>query len=180
MDKLALSFSLGLPQSFGLRMPVILRGGSVTSINAAESKYKDQFKHTWHLVQTQYDVLVARLNASGKTIDKKDSKQIIDLIAQLKESEAKLYKAILYTEKYADLIEVHGQRDNNSTLSLVQLQQFVDMRQKYFERVSRKQSALASIIQAVAEAVVKEAGVSKAAPTAQNQNTSQINLDSFF
>jgi hypothetical protein len=179
MDRLAISLSL--PQTFGFRMPMILRGGSTASVEATVQKQRDQFKHTWAQIEMQYAGLVKRLNASGKTLDKNDDQKIKELIAQLKDSELKLYKAMLYTEKYADLIEVHGQQDNSSSLSLVQLQQFVDMRQKYFERVSRKQSALASIIQAVAEAVVKEAGLSKvAAPTAQNQNTSQINLNSFF
>ena len=178
MDRLAISLSL--PQIFGFRMPMIMRGGSAASVEATAQKQSNEFRHTWAQMKMQYEGLVKRLNASGKTLDKNDDKRINELINQLKESEVKLYKAMLYTEKYADLIEVHGQRDNNSTLSLVQLQQFVDMRKKYFERVSRKQSALASIIQAVAEAVVKEAGVSKAAPTAQNENTSQINLDSFF
>ena len=52
------------------------------------------------------------------------------------------------------------------------------MRNQYFERVTKKQSALTSIIQAVAEAVVKE--TSKPKQPVQTVGKSRISLDNFF
>ena len=162
-----------------------LVGGSVASIQDTETKYNNQIKQTWSIINSQYLSLVSRLNANGKTIDKNDSNIITKLINELKVTEAKLYKAMLYAEKYADLIGVYGVRDNNTSLTFVQLKQFVDMQDKYLTRVSKKQSALSSIIQTIAEAVAREtASAQGAAPAAQaaqaKQAASAISMDSFF
>ena len=100
--------------------------------------------------------LAIRLKKYGKEISKDDFAKITALIESLKKSEEKLNKAILYTEKYARLLEVYGQKDNTTILSMNHLKEFVDNRNKIFTRVSKKQNDLLSIIRSVAEAVNKE------------------------
>jgi hypothetical protein len=71
------------------------------------------------------------------------------------ENEQKLITAALYAEKYAQLLEVFEQQDPNQVLSLDQLQQFVDARNKYFEKVTTRRNALTSIIETVTEIAAK-------------------------
>ena len=176
MDRIAIS--LQLPQLAGLSVPFILRGGSQSKIGVLSQRYTESGTQLWYQMNLEYKGLTQRLNASGKAIDANDHNRINQLIEDLKTTEKKLYKSILYAEKYADLIEVYGEKDNSSVLSFNHLKQFVDMRNQYFERVTKKQSALTSIIQAVAEAVVKETSRPKQAT--QTVGKTKLSVDSFF
>jgi hypothetical protein len=176
LDRVAIS--LQLPQLAGLSFPFILRGGSHSKIAVISQRYTEPKTQLWNQINLEYAGLQQRLKASGKEIDANDNKRIEQLINELKVSEKKLYKSILYAEKYADLIEVYGEKDHSTVLSFEHLKQFVDMRNQYFERVTKKQSALTSIIQAVAEAVVKE--TSKPKQPVQTVGKSKLSLDNFF
>ena len=61
-----------------------------------------------------------------------------------------LKHAILYTEKYAKLLETMGHSDKHNVLKYDHLKDFVDKRNQYFNRVAKKQNDLISIIQSVA------------------------------
>jgi hypothetical protein len=130
-------------------------------------------KYTSHIIEAHYKALVIRLDNLGKNISQADDKKIRELISQLGSSEDKLYKLTLYMEKYANLLEVHGQEDNKDVLSVDNLKEFVDNRDKYFDRVTRKQTNLISIIRALAEAVSKESPNSTS-PHASNVDMSKI------
>jgi uncharacterized LabA/DUF88 family protein len=106
--------------------------------------------------------------------------KISELIESLKNSEQKLYKASLYTEKYAKLLEIHGQKDNTSILSLDHLKEFVDNRNKYFSRVVKKQNDLMSIIRSIAEAVNKETPSPDAEMKAIDVDPKTVNLGSLL
>jgi len=67
-----------------------------------------------------------------------------------------MVKLILMTEKYASLLEVHGQNDPTGTIKIDHLKEFVDQRNHYFQRVAKKQSDLISIIKSISEALNKE------------------------
>ncbi len=148
------SISFGFPNVYGLTHKVNLVGGGV--VEDLEEKASDITKHTGHIIERQFLALNARLKRYGKDISKADFDKIVNLIDSLKSSEEKLYKANLYTEKYARLLEVHGEKDNTSVLTMDHLKEFVDNRNKYFTRVSKKQNDLMSIIRSIAEAVNKE------------------------
>jgi hypothetical protein len=134
----------------------ILTGGSA-AIDDLENKLKDETKQTWGIFQNHYLALVNQLKGMGKDIAEEDKNKIKDLFEQLKKSELKLMQVILMTEKYKDLISIHGEKDNSNTLKIDHLKQFVDQRNKYFTRVAKKQNDLISIIKSISEAVQKEA-----------------------
>jgi len=150
-----LSITLGLPGLYGFSTRYTLSGGS-NPVDELQAKVSNQTKHTAYMLTTQYGKLVERLKKYGKDISPGDNQTITKHLESLSKAEEKLYKAMLYTEKYAELLELHGQKDNTSVLTLDHLKQFVDTRNRYFERVTKKQNDLISIIKAVAEAVNKE------------------------
>lgn len=150
-----LSITLGLPGLYGFSSRYTLSGGA-QPLEELEEKVSDVTKQTAHIMSLHVSALAIRLKKYGKEISKDDFAKITALIESLKKSEEKLNKAILYTEKYARLLEVYGQKDNTTILSMNHLKEFVDNRNKIFTRVSKKQNDLLSIIRSVAEAVNKE------------------------
>jgi hypothetical protein len=176
-----LSLTLGLPGLYGYsnKFNFSLSGGS-SSLEYLEDKVSDETKHTAHIIERQFAELNIRLSKYGKQITREDLEKIKNLIESLKKSEDKLNKAILYTEKYARLLEVHGQKDNTNILSMDHLQQFVDNRNKYFARVSKKQNDLMSIIRTIAEAVNKETPSVDAEMKALNVDPKSIDFGSLL
>lgn len=148
--------TIGYPQLHGYSQTLVLRGGATDPIEQTEEYLVNEHKQTWSVIQRHYLLLKQKLGSHNKSLSPADEAKINQLILNLRESEVKLTKTILYAEKYARLIEVHGQRDNTSVLSLDHLKQFVDARNKYFTRVAKKQNDLISVIRAIAEAVGKE------------------------
>jgi hypothetical protein len=141
---------------FNSRMFSPMTGGSTDIINTFEERLSEKTKYISHIISEHHVSLNKRLERFGKKIDTNDQKKISDLIDNLAESESKLYKASLYAEKYAQLLELHGTDDNTSVLTYDHLKEFVDHRNKYFDRVSKKQLNLLSIIRSIAEAVNNE------------------------
>jgi len=105
------------------------------------------------LIDHQYNTLKARLKVYNKDIEPEDEKKIKELIESLKNNELKLNEFIAFAERYADLIQVFGQTDKETSLTVDHLKEFTKARDNYFDKVSRKQNSLMSIIQAIAEKV---------------------------
>lgn len=167
--------TIGYPGLYGFTTKLnLMNGGGV--IEELETKLSDVTKQTGHIIERHYLALDSRLKKHGKEISAADQAKILDLIQSLKKSEEKLYQAILYTEKYASLLEVHGQKDNTNVLSMDHLKQFVDNRNKYFARVSKKQNDLMSIIRSIAEAVNKETPSPDAEMKSINVDPKEINF----
>ena len=136
----------------------ILSGGSGI-IDDLEDKLSDETKQTWSIFRSHYSALQNQLQSMGKDIAQEDQQKVIQLFDQLKKSETKLLQLILLIQKYKDLISIHGERDTSSTLRVDHIKQFVDQRNKYFMRVTKKQNDLISIIKAIADAVQQEAPI---------------------
>ncbi len=170
-----ISITLGLPglTGFASRFSLMSGGGAVEEL---EAKVSDQTKHTSHIIGMQLAGLMTRLKQHGKEIEKGDQLKIDTLLKALKESEEKLYRANLYVEKYASLLELHGQKDNTSVLSMGHLKEFVDTRNKYFSRVAKKQNDLLSILRSIAEAANKEAPATEAEMKATSVDPKSINF----
>ena len=173
------SVTLGLPGLYGFASRFSLSGGANT-MEALEEKVSDETKQTAYIIERHFVSLNTRLKKHGKEISKEDVKKIHDLIESLKKSEDKLNKAMLYTEKYTRLLEVHGQRDNTDILSMDHLKQFVDNRNKYFARVSKKQNDLMSIIRSIAEAVNKETPSADAEMSSIAVDAKSVNINSLL
>ncbi len=169
------SITLGYPGLYGYatKLNLMSGGGSVEDL---ETKVSDTTKHTSYIIQQHFAGLLLRLGKYGKQIEKSDSDKINKLIEDLKNAEEKLYKASLYTEKYAKLLEIHGQKDATSVLSMDHLKQFVDNRNKYFSRVAKKQNDLLSILRSIAEAANKEAPSTEAEMKAIDVDSKSVNF----
>lgn len=160
-------------------MGVPILSGGATYKNIIESHTEttnNPSLQIWSVYESEYNQLVAKLDQYGKKIDSDDDKSIKALITQLRKSELALNKSILYAAKYAQLMEVYGQHDVNKVLNMPELEKFVDAREHYFKKVSERRNTLYNIIQAVAEATVKEAQNKNGQPAANNAQ--DVDLDS--
>ncbi len=146
--------SVGLSNTTATPFTLVLTGGS--GIENNEQYLADASKQLHAVLGRQYLNLVARLDSRGKKIAADDDKKITKLIDELKQKETKLVKLVLMTEKYASLLEVHGQHDPAGVITIDHLKEFVDQRNQYFQRVSKKQSDLISIIKSISEALNKD------------------------
>ena len=96
------------------------------------------------------------LKANGKDLDASDKAHIYSLLEKLGKTEEQLKKAVIYTEKYIELLSVYGESDKSSVLKYDHIQQFVDKRNALFEKVTNRQLTSLDIQKAVAEAVQSE------------------------
>jgi hypothetical protein len=117
------------------------------------------------LVNESFNSFIASLKNHGKDLDQGDYSHIQKLITDLKTNEDKLFKAAIYTDKYIRLLSVFGQSDNSSVLKMDHVEQFVDKRNNYFNKVGKKQDDLLSILKALAEATQTETKVETSSVT---------------
>lgn len=145
-----LGMVLGLaPSGFGPNSIVLQVGGNSYS----ENYLNDNLTQQHSIILNMYNNLKNRLNKMNKNVDPQSDLTITKLIEELKLRERKLHKIILMTERYAELLTVHGQQDPSSALTLPHLEKFVEQRNNYFKKVQTKQNNLISIIQAISENV---------------------------
>ncbi len=170
-DRIAVT--LRLPGQVGAPYSFLMSGGG-NPIEDLEEFLTKESKQTWAILQRHYLGLVNRLNGHKKSLSSEDDAKIRDLINDLKKSELKLTKIILFTEKYAKLLEVHRQHDPSNVLTVDHLKDFVEQRNKYFARVAKKQNDLISIIKSIAEAVNKEAPAPEV--SSKDVDASQVNF----
>ena len=138
---------------------VIQRGGGIAEyLESVQDNNQYPLKLS-ALVEESFNSFIASLKNHGKDLDQGDYSHIQALITDLREKEDKLFKAAIYTDKYVRLLSVFGQTDNNSVLKMDHVEQFVDKRNNYFNKVGKKQDDLLSILKALAEATQTETKV---------------------
>ena len=142
------SIRLGLPGPFG-NIPFTLSGGSLQT----EEYLNNASRRLSHILGQEYLSLVTRLKNQGKQISKGDEQTITDMIKDLEQKETKLVKLILMTDRYLDLVQVHGQYDNTGTITVDHLEKFVGQRENYSNRVVKKQQDVISVLKTILEAV---------------------------
>lgn len=131
-------------------------GVSVTMFGGAsraENHLLNTVQQQHQLISSTFEALKKNLKNHKKEIAAGDEADITKMIQELKDREVKLNNLILITEKYTELLETYGQQDSNSSLTMKHLDEFVTQRNNYFEKVSRKQVNLMSIIRSIAEKV---------------------------
>lgn len=119
----------------------------------AENHLLNTVQQQHQLISNTFEALKKNLKNHKKEIAAGDDADITKMIQELKDREVKLNNLILITEKYTELLETYGQQDSNSSLTMKHLDEFVTQRNNYFEKVSRKQVNLMSIIRSIAEKV---------------------------
>jgi cysteinyl-tRNA synthetase len=140
----------------GLLFGRILSGGG-TPLEEIEDKLSSENKQVWSLLKTHYQGLRYQLKKHKKEIAKVDVEKIEELFNQLQKAEVKLMKVIVMTEKYKRLLEIHGEQDASTVLRIEHIKRFVDERNRYFDRVVKKQDVLLDIIKSIALQVQKDA-----------------------
>lgn len=131
-------------------------GGNIGSNIYTSSRVEDMPKYTSHILLQELNDYKNRLSKHNKSISPNDNEKLTSLLRSLGESEEKLYKFIAYTDKYIDLLELYGQSDGDSVLSYDNLKKFVDARESYFTKVSKKQTNLLSILQELVNLINSE------------------------
>ena len=131
-----------------------LLGGSLATNESYENRVNDESNYTATILANEYYALVQRLASRGKSVSDGDNKKILAYIESIKKSETHLYKYMLYTDKYIDLLETHGETDGDNVLSVNNLQQFVDKRKHYFDKTVNKHNTVLAILQAVQDGSV--------------------------
>jgi hypothetical protein len=135
-----------------LRRAFSMIGGDARSNQYYNERATTESNFTHTILANDFLELEKRLASHNKKISPADSAKIKSLFDQLKESEIELNKTILYTDKYLDLLEIHGQDDKHGVLTYDNLQKFVDAREKYLSRVNRKGDAIVEVLRAIAKA----------------------------
>ena len=154
-------------------------GGSI--IDDLDDKLSDVNKQTSNIIAQHYIRLIERLKVQyNKDISENDNKNMMGLIDNMRRIENKLNQSILYTEKYVDLLQKYGEKDNTSVLSYDHLKQFVDVRNKYFQKNEKKQLDLISIIKSIAEKINNEIPTDVIETKPKILNAKDINLKSLF
>lgn len=144
-------------------IPNLQQGGGFTQVNELENKYKDRPKYISHELKHTYEGFKRRLHGHNKSIDQNDDKHVYKLLNELAETERKLYKTMMFSEKYATLLELYPLTNNKSqeVLSYDKLRKFVDSRNKYFIKTSKRQSNLLNIVAMLAQDVNKNTSAMK-------------------
>lgn len=171
--------SVALRIGTGLSSPLvvpILSGGSSGILEELESYKADENKHTSHLFEQLYGSFIARLNSMSKSVSQGDDSQIKQLITSLKSSEKKLFDVMVVTQRYATLLQVHGEKDPSTTLTYSDLNKFVQARSKYFDRTVRKQDALLNILNAIQQ-VINNAATTASTSAPAKVSSSQSSID---
>lgn len=156
-NRSAIAVYYGIPfNTTGYTTMVMRGGGSAVDYFEAAKNPNVAPARLSSIIEKHIEGFVGALKNNNKDLDEADKTSISKLISELKSTEDKLYKAAIYTSKYMDLISVFGQEDTNGLITLDHLQQFVDKRNNYFEKVGTKTDTIMSIAKTLAEAVQKE------------------------
>jgi len=148
---------IGIPNMFSGLTGTLVGGGYNNNLAEFTQRNSENYVGTADMFSKHVDALGQRLQRMGKQIHQGDLAKINQLIESLRNSERKLNKTMLYAEKYARLLESHGLKDNSAhVISMDHLKEFVDQRNKYFDRVSRRQTDLYAILTSIAEAVASK------------------------
>jgi len=145
---------LGIPNVFSGLTAQLTGGAYTNNLDEFTKRTSENYVGTADMFTKHVEALGYRLQNMGKQIHQGDLAKINALIDSLRNSENKLNKTMLYAEKYARLLETHGLKDSSAhVISMDHLKEFVDQRNKYFDRVSRRQTDLYSVLTSIAEAV---------------------------
>jgi hypothetical protein len=139
---------------------IFQRGGGMSS-GIAEVLEKAQDNSAFPLklskiMEDSFKSFIMSLKSHGKDLDSGDKDHIDKLITELQNTENKLFKAAIYTDKYVRLLGALGQNDSSKIVTLDHAKEFVDRRNSYFSKVGKKQDDLFSILKALAEAGQQE------------------------
>lgn len=131
--------------------PYFMRGGRAPMLDNNEDFY---FAKQSDIIENLLNTLKHKINLFGKNLDADTLRNIDTYLKQYKDSENKLMKAIKYTDRYIDLIEIYQEYDNSHILSVDHLKSFVEARDKYFNKTENRQNTLLNVLQSISDSVL--------------------------
>jgi hypothetical protein len=154
--------SVGLSWGLNMGASTILLGGSAPrNIQERVKTYNNVPKYLSSELRRYYDAFKNRLRAHNKTIASSDDSNVHKLLNQLADSERKLYKTMMFAEKYATLIDLFESDNSGEVLNFDTLKKFVDTRDKYFLKSTRRQADAISMITQLSQNVDSALGPRK-------------------
>lgn len=154
--------SVGLSWGLNMGASTILLGGSAPrNIQERVRTYNNVPKYLSSELRRYYDAFKNRLRAHNKTIASSDDSNVHKLLNQLADSERKLYKTMMFAEKYATLIDLFESDNSGEVLNFDTLKKFVDTRDKYFLKSTRRQADAISMITQLSQNVDSALGPRK-------------------
>lgn len=144
----------GLPYALYPHMSIKMYGGGegdemYGGNYAVRSSGQTQLRQNYPLLKTLFDYVEKRIESKGKSLDSVTKTQIAEHLEKYKQYEEKLFKAIRYTDKYLDLVEIYGHYDKDNILSIDHLKKFVEARDKYYNKANGKQNEVVNAIEQV-------------------------------
>jgi hypothetical protein len=126
-------------------------GASVQMVSAVPND--DIVKEHYPLLKNLLDASEKMLQSKGKSIDGYTKQQIEQHLESYRRSEEKLIKAIKYSDKYIDLLDIYKEYDSENILSMDHLKSFVEARESYFDKTIGKQNDLLSAVERIVTTV---------------------------
>lgn len=124
-------------------------GDMVREIEAAEDATEmwnsSMFRRTFKSIQSA-------LSSAGKKIQDDDRQAILKLVSDLEDSERKLFTTMKFASKYVRLLELFGDEDSQKVLNLTDLKKFVNARNKYHLKTTKRTNGLVQILLKLSEA----------------------------
>lgn len=116
-----------------------------------KSPESEQFKVS-EIAETALESLYTRLSQNGKDLDQNDKQTIEKLVKDLKNTEEKLFKAVIYLDKYVNLKEALGNNNmgSNDNVTLSKMKEYVD---KHMDKTNLKQNNIISVLERFVNAV---------------------------
>ena len=122
----------------------VMFGGS-PNVDRLNDVIVNENKQLWSVLKHHYLHLSANLRDMNKRISTPDDTKINEIINDLKRAETKLYKMLLVTEKYKEIIHTAGD-DISETHSIDALASLTDRVEKSSKSVTKKQHSLLDIL----------------------------------
>ena len=93
------------------------------------------------------------LTSKGKSFSTDTEKQFEEHLEQFRKIEDKLLKAIRYSDRYLDILNIYKDYDHENILNVDHLKSFVTKREHYFDKTIGKQNTILGAIEQIANSV---------------------------
>jgi len=123
--------------------PLIMVGGNISE---QLPFLNDEHKLASNILEQSFTYVLSELTNNNKTIVESDRKAIDKLIAELKHSEKRLNELLVIVDKYNRLLNIYGEKDGRSELSVDHLQKFVEQRNHRFQKLEKRENTLLDVL----------------------------------
>ena len=129
-------------------------GGSVKLLpNTINVTNDELIKLNYPVMKSLFIAMKNGLTSKGKSFSPDTEQQIDAHLEQFKKLEEKLVKAIRYSDRYLDILNIYKDYDSENILNVDHLKSFVTKREHYFDKSIGKQNTILGAIEQIANSV---------------------------